>query len=173
MDVRALLIELFERVDDHVDQAVEGLDSDQLCWSPAPGANSIGWLIWHLTRIEDHHVAELVDADQIWMSGDWAALVGLEPDPTNTGYGHEPEDVASVRPASPEALVGYYRAVSQRTRSFISEVTPDDLDRVVDERWDPPVTMGVRLVSVVDDLIQHSGQARYVRGLLPLLAWPS
>jgi hypothetical protein len=44
-------------------------------------------------------------------------------------------------------------------------VTPADLDRVVDKRWDPPVTLGVRLVSVVDDDAQHVGQAAYVRGL--------
>ena len=56
--------------------------------------------------------------------------------------------------------------MAARTRSFLGSLTADDLDRVVDEAWDPPVTLGVRLVSIADDDIQHAGQAAYVRGLL-------
>ncbi|MEK8106882.1 DUF664 domain-containing protein [Micromonospora sp. M12] len=71
-----------------------------------------------------------------------------------------------MRPESAQALVDYYEAVAARTGSFLAGVGPLDLDRVVDETWDPPVTLGVRLVSVADDDLQHAGQAAYVRGLL-------
>ena len=95
-----------------------------------------------------------------------AAAFGLESDPDDTGYGHRPDDVARVRPDGPEALIGYYEAVAARTAQLLAGVTATDLDRVVDERWDPPVTLGVRLVSIADDDIQHAGQAAYLRGLL-------
>jgi hypothetical protein len=63
-------------------------------------------------------------------------------------------------------LLAYLDAVDRRTRGFLETLTASDLDRIVDRRWDPPVTLGVRLVSIADDGLQHMGQAAYVRGLL-------
>jgi uncharacterized damage-inducible protein DinB len=166
VDVRDLLLELYGRIPDLVRSAVDGLGPDQLTVAPTEGANPVGWLVWHLTRVQDHHVAELLDEPQVWASGEWAGRFGLEPDPGNTGYGHGAADVASVRPESAGALVAYHEAVDARTRAFLAGLSPADLDQVVDERWDPPVTLGVRLVSIADDDLQHAGQAAYGRGLL-------
>ncbi|HVT41874.1 MAG TPA: DinB family protein [Acidimicrobiales bacterium] len=166
MDVSSLLIDLYGRIEPLAAQAVDGLDADRLHEVPATGANSIGWLIWHLTRVQDHHVSELVGTEQIWVEGDWAARCGLRPDPANTGYGHGPEDVDAVRPESAQALLGYLAQVSERTRQMLDGLAPGALDDVVDRRWDPPVTRGVRLISIADDCLQHVGQAAYVRGLL-------
>ncbi|CAN5831479.1 DUF664 domain-containing protein [soil metagenome] len=166
MDHRDVLVELFGRIDEHVHNAVDGLSAEQLVAEVAPGSNPIGWLVWHLTRVQDHHVAELIGDEQVWAGGAWAPRFGLDPDPDDTGYGHTPEQVSTVRPDGPGALTEYYEAVATRTRSFVEGLTADDLDRVADAGWDPPVTVGVRLVSVADDDIQHAGQATYVRGLL-------
>jgi Protein of unknown function (DUF664) len=166
MDVSALLIELFGRIPPLAQGAVAGLSAEDLARSPASGCNTVGWLIWHLARVQDHHVAELLDREQIWVSSDWAARVGLDKDAGNTGYGHGPDDVAKVRPDGPDALLGYLDEVDRRTRVMLEGLTPADLDRVVDRRWDPPVTLGVRLVSIADDSLQHVGQAAYVRGWL-------
>ncbi|MEU4552367.1 mycothiol transferase [Micromonospora violae] len=166
MNVSDLLTEAYDRLPDLVRAAVAGLSPEQLRHQPAPDANSIGWLVWHLTRIQDHDVADLLDRDQIWVSGDWAGRFGLTADPDDTGYGHSPAQVAAVRPESPQALIDYYEAVAARTGSFLAGLHPADLDRVVDEAWDPPVTLGVRLVSVVEDDLQHVGQAAYLRGLI-------
>lgn len=176
MDAIALLQELYGRIPGEVQRAVDGLTPEQLVARPAEGANSIGWLVWHLARVQDHHVSELmgevgtaadgVGAEQEWISGEWAPRFGREPDADDTGYGHDADDVAAVRPESAEALLGYYAAVHARTLDYLGSIGAGDLDRVVDERWDPPVTLAVRLVSVADDDIQHAGQAAYVRGLL-------
>jgi hypothetical protein len=166
VDVAALLLELYGRIPPLARDAVDGVDLAGLTEPPSPGANTIAWLVWHLARVQDHHVAELLGTPQIWVSGDWARHFGLHPDPSNTGYGHTAEEVATVRPERPEALLGYLDAVDRRTRTMLAPLTPADLDRIVDQRWDPPVTLGVRLVSVADDSLQHAGQAAYVRGLL-------
>ena len=166
MNVDDVLIESFDRLPDLVRTAVAGLDAEQLRWAPVPGANSVGWLVWHLTRVQDHHVAALLDAGQVWAGPGWAGRFGLDPDPRNTGYGHSAVQVAAVRPASAQVLLDYYDAVHARTVDFLRGLSPAQLDRVVDERWDPPVTLGVRLVSIVNDDTQHVGQAAYVRGLL-------
>ena len=161
-----MLAESFGRIPGLARRAVRGLDPDQLVARPAPDANPIAWLVWHLARVQDSHVAEVIPADQLWVTGDWAAGVGLEPDPGNTGYGHSSADVASVRPRDGDALLAYLDAVAERTATFLADLGSGDLDRVVDRAWDPPVTLGVRLVSVVDDCLQHAGQAAYVRGLI-------
>jgi len=166
MDVAALLLELYGRIPPLAREAVHGVEVTRLTEAPAPGANTIAWLVWHLTRIQDHHVAQILDTDQVWVGGDWAARLGLDPDPSDIGYGHTAEQVEAVRPIDGDVLLEYLDAVDARTRAMLSELTPDDLDRVVDRRWDPPVTLGVRLVSIADDGLQHAGQAAYVRGLL-------
>jgi uncharacterized damage-inducible protein DinB len=167
MDAKDILAEGLGRVPDLVHTAVHGLTAEQLRWTPADGANSIGWLIWHLTRVQDSHLAELLDAEQIYLQGDWPAKFGRKPDPSDTGYGHRAADAAAVTPSSAKVLQDYYAAVHDRTLSYLRGLTDADLDRVVDEAWDPPVTLAVRLVSVIDDDAQHAGQAAYVRGLLP------
>jgi uncharacterized damage-inducible protein DinB len=166
MNTSDLLLEVFGRLPGLVRSAVQNLTPEQLRESPAPGANHIGWLVWHLTRIQDHHVAALMDRDQVWVEGDWAARFGLRADPSDTGYGHSPAQVAAVRPDSWQSVVRYYDAVAARTHEFLRGLADDDLDRVVDKRWDPPVTLGARLVSVANDDLQHVGQAAYIRGLL-------
>jgi uncharacterized damage-inducible protein DinB len=166
VEIGDLLAELYGRIPGEIRTAVDGLDADELAARPAPAANSLGWLVWHLTRVQDHHVAELLGEEQVWVRDGWAERFGLEPDPHDTGYGHGPDQVATIRPDGPDMLVDYYDAVAARTTAFLRRLTAVDLDRVVDRRWDPPVTLGVRLVSIADDDIQHAGQAAYVRGLL-------
>lgn len=168
MDVADLLVELYGRIPPLARAAVEGVPVERLTESPRDGTNPVGWLVWHLARVQDHHIAEILDADQVWADGDWARRFGLDPDPANIGYGHSAAEVADVRPDSTDVLVDYLDAVYERTRPMLRGLTASDLDRIVDRRWSPPVTLGVRLVSVADDSLQHAGQAAYVRGLLDL-----
>jgi hypothetical protein len=166
VDAAALLIDMFDRVPSLAQEATAGLTAEQLAYRPTPQANTIGWLIWHLIRVHDHYIAELFDVDQLWTTGEWAERLGLPADASNTGYGHGAADVATIRPEGPDVLTAYLDAVHRRSRNLLARLTPDDLDRVVDTSWDPPVTLGVRLVSIADDSLQHVGQAAYVRGLL-------
>ncbi|MDX1691485.1 MAG: DUF664 domain-containing protein [Acidimicrobiia bacterium] len=165
MDATELLTDAFRRVEDLVRTTVDGLDADGLTYRPDAEANPIGWLVWHLTRIEDDHVAEIAGREQAWTAAGWADAFGMSPDPDDTGFGHTSEQVAAHCPTDSGLLVDYHEVVSARTREWLDAANPDDLDRVIDRRWDPPVTVGVRLVSVIGDALQHLGQAAYVRGL--------
>lgn len=166
MDTDALLIEAYGRIRTAVHASVEGLSAEQLAFRPGPEANSIAWLVWHLTRIQDDHLSEVGGIEQAWTALGWADRFGLPLGPSDTGYGHGTDQVGAVRVASGEMLTGYYDAVHERTLDQLSALRPKDLDRIVDRSWDPPVTLGVRLVSVLADDLEHVGQAAYLRGLV-------
>jgi uncharacterized damage-inducible protein DinB len=163
---RDLLTHAYSRIGETLHAAVAGLTPDQLAEQVRPGANPIGWLAWHLLRIQDDHLAEVSGTEQVWTAQGFATRFGLPVDDAATGYGMSSEEVASVRVPSADLLLEYADAVAARSADLLGGLSDDDLDRVVDERWDPPVTLGVRLVSVLSDDLQHVGQAAYVRGLL-------
>ena len=169
MNTRDVLIDAFDRIKQDVGRTVDGLDAAALAHRPDPDANSIGWLVWHLTRVQDDHIAEIAGRDQAWIADGWAERFGMTPDPHDTGYGHTSDQVGLVRPASADLLESYHRSVYERTVEYLDTIDASELDRIIDYRWDPPVTVGVRLVSVIDDDMQHAGQAAYVRGLVERL----
>jgi hypothetical protein len=160
-----LLIDAFERVLQTATAAVDGLSDQQLAARLQPDANSIAWLVWHLARVQDDHVADVAGTEQVWTAQDFDSRFDLPFDSSATGYGMSGEEVGHVR-AGADLLADYLRAVHDATTAYVAGLAPEELDRVVDERWDPPVTLGVRLVSVVSDDLQHAGQAAYVRGLV-------
>jgi Protein of unknown function (DUF664) len=134
VDGTAVIVELYSRLPELAHHAVDGASLDALTTPPAPDANTIAWLVWHPARVLDDHVGDVMGTEQLWCEGIWPSRFDLAPDPSNTGYGHTPEQVLAIRPSAP--------------------------------RWDPPVTLAVRLLSVADDCLQHLGQAAYARGIL-------
>ena len=161
-----LLIEAYGRIGQIVHRVVDGLDEDALAARVGPEANSIVWLVWHLTRVQDDHVAHVAGTEQIWTANGWVERFGLPFDASAIGYGQTSDEVGRVRGVSAELLAGYYDDVYAASSAYLRRLTDNELDRVVDERWDPPVTLAVRLVSVISDDLQHAGQAAFVRGLL-------
>ncbi|MVU77015.1 DUF664 domain-containing protein [Nocardia sp. ET3-3] len=161
-----LLVDAFGRIKENVHGAVAGLTTQELGVRLDEGANSIAWLIWHLTRVQDDHVAEVAGLEQVWTAQGWAKRFELPLDDAATGYGHTAADVAALNGVPAELLLGYFDAVHAQSVEYVSALVDADLPRIVDTRWDPPVTLGVRLISVIDDDIQHAGQAAFVRGVL-------
>jgi uncharacterized damage-inducible protein DinB len=160
-----LLEDAFQRVRDEVHPAVNGLSREELTFRPDDESNSIAWLVWHLTRIQDDHIAGVDGKEQVWTANGWADRFALPVDVGDTGYGHGPEVVAAVS-ADASTLLGYYEDVHDKTLAFVRTLEDADLARVVDQNWDPPVTLAIRLVSVIADDLQHVGQAAYVRGIV-------
>jgi hypothetical protein len=161
-----LLIDALGRTRGNAHDVVDELSEEQLAYRLEGRANPIGWLVWHLARVVDDHLADAAGHEQLWTAEGWAERYALPLDPADIGYGHTSEQVATVRVGAAN-LHGYLDAVLDRAVGYVRGLSDADLDRVVDERWDPPVTLAVRLVSVVDDAAQHAGQADFVRGLLP------
>ncbi|MDQ3616241.1 MAG: DinB family protein [Actinomycetota bacterium] len=170
METANLLLDAFGRIRDLTHDVVDGLGPGQLTARVDDRANTIAWLVWHLSRVQDDHIAEVAQVEQAWTTGSWVEQFGLPFEPSATGYGHSADDVAAVRVESGELLSGYHDAVHQNTVKYLQHLSGDDLDRIVDASWEPPVTLGMRLVSVISDDLQHLGQAAFLRGLLERMA---
>ena len=163
--VSDILLDGLGRVRETVHGLLDDVPEEQLAAPPAPGTNTVAWLIWHLTRVIDEHVADAFDVDVVWTAGGWFDRFGLPFPASAHGYGMSYDDVLRVR-ASADDLRGYFDATYAVAEEQLRGVSETDLDRVVDEAWDPPVTLGVRLVSVLNDCTQHVGQASYAAGIL-------
>jgi Protein of unknown function (DUF664) len=159
-----LLIDGFGRIREIVHDVLDGLGDADLLYRADPAANSICWQIWHLTRVQDDHIASAGGLEQVWYSGGWAERFGLPLDPADIGYGHTVDEVAVVQ-APADLLAAYHDATYEQTVEFVTGLTDADMDTIVDRHWDPPVTMAVRLMSVLTDDLEHAGQAAFIRGL--------
>lgn len=162
---RELLRDLFTRQVEHVDELTENLTDDVAYYRPTPEANTITWLIWHTARMQDAQVCDIAGMEQVWFRDGWVDRFGLDLPRDAHGYGHTPDEVAKVR-APAALLAGYYHAVHKLSLEYVASVSEDELARVIDKRWTPPVTASARLVSIIDDAAQHLGQAAYIRGLV-------
>lgn len=160
-----LLLDAFDRVRESVHGAVDGLDREALTGRLDPDANTIAWLVWHLTRVMDDHVAEVAGTEQVWLADGWVERFGLPFEPHEHGYGHSSDQVAAVD-VDGQLLREYHDAVQDSVVAYLRDLDDSELPRIVDRRWDPPVTLAVRLVSVVNDATQHVGQAAFIRGVL-------
>ena len=170
MNTADILRDSFKRIRDQLAVVLDGLSEEQIAYRPHEEANSIAWLAWHLSRVHDDHMSEIAGEPQAWVAEGWAERFGMPPDPHQQGTGDGPDEVAAIKPDA-ALLLGYQEAVLARTYQYLDTITPEELDRIIDTRWDPPVTVGVRIVSVINDNTEHAGQAAYVRGLVEKRRW--
>lgn len=172
MEWHDMMTDGYGRVSEIMGRVLDGLTQEDLDWQPRPDCNSIGWLAWHLTRVQDDHLSDLIGEEQLWLKDKWHEKFGRPADKKDIGFGHTPEDVAAFKSPSPQVFLDYHRAVMERSQKFFPTLSTADLDRELNEPWFQPLpTVGVRLISVLGDSLEHAGQMGYVRGLLQGKGW--
>ncbi len=172
MEWQQLIIDGYERVLQVLEETLDGLTQEDLNKQPRSDGNSLGWLAWHLTRVQDDHIADLMGEEELWVKDGWHARFNRPPDSSDIGFGHSAEDVAAFRSPEVKTLLEYHRVVLERSKRYLSTLSVAELDRELNEPWFQPLpTVGVRLISVMSDNLQHAGQAAYVRGLLQGKGW--
>jgi len=172
MKWRDLLIDGYTRIPEFLENVLRGLAQEDLNWQPKDDCNSIGWSVWHLTRQQDAQIASLMGGAQLWVTEMWYTKFDQQTEPDDVGFGHSPEQVSAFKSPDSRTLLGYNRAVVERSKHYISSLSENDLDRELNEPWFQPLpTVGVRLVSILDDSVLHAGQAAYIRGLRQGKGW--
>jgi hypothetical protein len=172
MNINDMLIEGYGRIVPFLKHVLDGIPQEKLDWRPHPDANSIGWLAWHMIRQQDAQVASLMEKDQIWISEGFHSLFDRPADPGDTGFGQTPEQVAAFESPEVSAFLAYADAVVQRSIAYFEQLSEEELDRELDEpQYTPLPTVGIRLVSILEDSQLHAGQAAYLRGLIEGYGW--
>ena len=169
MQWQQLVTDIFERISQELEHALDGLTVDDLNRLPCLGCNSIGWLTWHLTRAQDSATAELLGDEQVWIKDKWYSRFNRAADPSDSGFGHSSADVAAFKLPDVETLLAYHQAVLERTKQHVSRLTTEELGRELGDARFP--TVEARLVAVISDNLQHTGQVAYLRGLLKGKGW--
>ena len=172
MEAKDIVIDALGRIRSILHRTLAGLSLDEIHRQPRPDANSIAWLTWHLTRVQDNGISGLFDQEQAWISQGWHAQFAMPPDPDNEGQGHTPEQVAAFRAPAIQTLLDYHDSVWTRSQNFVTGLAPADFNRELNEpQYQPPPTVGVRLVSILSDNLQHAGQVAYLRGVWQGIGW--
>ena len=73
MEVKGLVSDALGRVRGTVRGVLRDLTIEQILYRPSDESNSIAWLLWHLTRVQDHHLSDLLGQPQAWVSQGWHA----------------------------------------------------------------------------------------------------
>ena len=165
-----LIVDAFERSKMALHREFADTTPAELASEPHP---SIAWLAWHLVRVQDVEMSKLAERGQAWIADGWHDKFAMPPDPQDYGPAHTQTraQVAALE-ADAATLLAYHDTVHRRSTEFLAGVGDDDLDRVLDEpRFQPLPTVGVRLVSVINDNIPHLGQIMYQKAYLRSGGW--
>lgn len=158
---RDTLLRAQERLEETLDQMTVA-EANQM---PHPLIKSVTWLMWHTARELDLQISQLKNSESLWQNK-WSARFALDlPDDTEEWH-HTPEEAAKVVVSDKSILSAYLEASISLAEEYLLNLDESSLQDVVDDSWEVPVTRQVRLVSIIDDAVMHSGQAVYTRRLV-------
>ena len=164
MTLNEFIEDAFNIEHEYLMDALDGLTSDEIIWKPGPGANSIGWILWHMIRVEDMWFQFFIQRQpEIWEKDNWNEKFGL---PTrDNGFGHTPEQVNNFPIYDLTEMLAYGAAVRTATLSYLKSMTADQLD-VVPREARPEMSVGRIFRQVIGEIYQHQGHIAYLKGLL-------
>jgi hypothetical protein len=155
-----------------LDYTLKGLTKEDINWQPKPDCNSIGWMVWHPIRFQDMQISEFMGEEQLWIKDGWYKKWGRKADPKESGGGMTPEDLTKFKSPGAATVLAYAKAVVERSQKYFPTLKKADLDKILKGGPHKPYpTVGMMLMIILSDSLQHAGQAGYVRGLRQGIGW--
>ncbi len=163
MTLNEFITDALEKENGFLIDALDGLTADEMSWQPAPDANSIGWILWHMVRVEDMWIQFFAQFQtELWEAEEWHEKFGL---PTrDNGFGHTTEQVNNFPGVDLEQFLQYRAAVRASTLAYLDTLSPDDMETVPRERR-PEMSLGAMFRQIIGEMYQHVGHIAYLRGL--------
>ncbi|PKB81373.1 MAG: hypothetical protein BZY88_06720 [SAR202 cluster bacterium Io17-Chloro-G9] len=163
MTLNEFIVDAFEKEQGFLLDAVQDLTPEELRWRAGPEANPIGWILWHMLRVEDMWFQFFIQRQtEIWDRDGWNEKFGL---PTrDNGFGHTQEQVADFPALDLQELLRYGQAVRQGTLDYLKTLGPDDYSQVPREQR-PEMSVGAVFRQVIGEVYQHQGHIAYLKGL--------
>lgn len=173
MKWQQLIMDIYLRISQELELVLDGLTVDDLNQRPKSDCNSIGWLAWHMTRSQDRCTADLSGNEQLWIKDKWYIKFSRVQDPDDSGYHHSLEDITAFKSPDGETLLKYHHAVLEESTQYINKkLSESELDREIKSQTSGRVSLArVRILGVINDSLQHAGQAAYLRGLIKGKGW--
>jgi len=171
MEGAGLVLDALGRVRHMVREAISDLTAEEMLAPPKP---PIAWLTWHIARVQDANFSGLLDRPQLWITDRWHERFHMAPNPRDYGSGHRhtAEQVEAFTVTDKTLLLDYLDAVFAQTKDYLSTVTNEDLNRVLNEpQYSPLPTLSVRFASVINCNTRHAGQIEDLRGLVKYGGW--
>ena len=163
MTLNEFIVDALDKENGFLLDALEGLGPDELAWQPAANANSIGWILWHMVRVEDMWIQFFAQFQtELWETEGWHEKFGL---PTrDNGFGHTAEQVNNFPGVDLAEFLRYRASVRQATLDYLDTLTPKDMEHVPRERR-PEMSLGAMFRQIIGEMYQHVGHIAYLRGL--------
>ena len=164
MTLNEFIEDAFDKEHGFLMEAVQDLTPDELAWRAGPEANPMGWILWHMIRVEDMWFQFFIQRPlEIWERAGWHEKFGL---PTRAnGFDHTLEQVTSFPNLDLAELLSYGEAVRAGTLSYLKGLTPEDFAAVPREPR-PEMSVGAVFRQVIGELYQHQGHISYLKGLV-------
>ncbi len=164
MNLTAFIEESLTKQQESLLQEVQDLTPTELAWRAGPKANPIGWMLWHMVRVEDMWIQFFAQKKpELWESQGWHKKFNL---PTrDTGFGHTPEQVATFPVLNLKELLAYSDAVRASTLDYLRNLSPEAF-AVIPREKRPEMSMGSIYRQIIGELYQHLGQIAYLKGLV-------
>lgn len=164
MTLNEFIEDALNKEHDFLMEAAKDLTPEELAWRPGPEANPIGWILWHMLRVEDMWVQFFAQHQpELWERDGWHQKFGL---PTrDNGFGHTAEQVANFPALDRDELLSYGGAVRSGTLEYLRGLTPQEFDAIPRERR-PDMSVALMFRQIIGELFQHQGHIAYIKGLL-------
>jgi hypothetical protein len=163
MQLARALVKSLEQSHGYLIKALDGLTQEEAAWAPAAESNSIAFILWHVTRIEDYFIVRVIQREtELYESEGWREKLGTPA--KETGYEYTLEQLRAWPVPKLELIRGYADSVRKRTLDLLNNITPERLDELA--RHDrSPDTIGDILGRITTEIALHTGQIAYIRGL--------
>jgi hypothetical protein len=174
MELKDFVERALDALQQHYYSAVQGLTAQELSWQPGPNANSIGFIFWHITRVEDRLVVHFAQGkSEVWIRDGWHLRWGIPAE--TTGLEYPPEQVASFPVPALNEMQMYFEAVRQETRTYLQTIDTLDFEDCPPRTPYPESSRAVAFFrnftvahafcQLIGEANQHLGQVAYIRGL--------
>ena len=163
MTLNEFIEDAFNTEHEYLMDAIGDLTPDELMWKAGSEANHIGWILWHMIRVEDMWFQFFIQRHtEIWERDGWNEKFGL---PTrDNGFEHTQEQVNNFPAYELQEMLDYGAAVRAETLSYLKSVTPDQMD-IVPRDARPEMSVGRIFRQVIGEVYQHQGHIAYIKGL--------
>lgn len=162
MEAREVMLRSLEQSQEYLTRALDGLTQKEAAWSLGEECNSIIFILWHTSRVEDFFVNRVIQRQlELYETEGWLEKLGTPA--KGSGWEYTGEQLQAWPVPKLEIVRGYADSVREKTLAFVRSVTAEQLSEVPRPERSPD-SIGATLTRIITEIALHTGQIAYLRG---------